>query len=165
MKKTKKIIAAVIILAASLSLFAACTTSFTDAEKFAARANITLSQGISDYPDVSQGDTYVFTSIEYFTSGPSRIIRADCVINKADGTFVRYVFLISDREDYLNDAISSVEGLWEFPGFIEETGLFFANLFDYDFTPDENNSVSILNVMDLTTLYHKNGDKALLGMN
>jgi hypothetical protein len=159
----KKIISILAIAAVVLSL-AACATDYSNAEKFAARANITLQQGMWDFPELEGASNYVFTSIEYFVSGAARVIRANCAVSKG-GIIVPYVFLLSDREEYLNDFISSIDDFWGAPRYLEETELFFINLFDFEFTPDENNSVSILNVMDLTSLYLRNNDKSLLGMN
>ncbi|MCL2697464.1 MAG: hypothetical protein FWE74_05230 [Oscillospiraceae bacterium] len=159
----KKIISLFTVIVIVFSL-AACGADYTNAEKFAARANITLQQGMWDYPELESATDYVFTSIEYYVSGAAKVIRANCAVSKG-GVIVPYVFLLSDREDYLNDFILTVDDLYAKPRYLEETELYFINLFDFEFTPDEDNSVSILNVMDLTSLYLRNEDKSLIGMN
>jgi hypothetical protein len=163
MKKGLKITAVIILTLAVLTSLTACSADYTNAEKFAARANVTLSKGIWDFPELEGVTTYNFNSIEYYTSGAARVIRANCVVSKSGNT-APYVFLLSDNENYLNDFISSIEDLWERPRYLEETELFFIYLSDFEFTVDENNSVSILNVQDLTARFNKTGDKSLLGM-
>ncbi|MCL2637670.1 MAG: hypothetical protein FWD48_04790 [Oscillospiraceae bacterium] len=160
--KAKKIISVISVLIIILSL-AACSSSFSNAERFAARANITLRQGMWDYPELEGVTTYSLNSIEYYTSGAARVIRAHCAVSNG-GEIVPCVFLLSDRKDYLDDFILTIEDLWDTPRYIEETEMYFISLFDFEFTPNENESVSIGQTWDLTELYLKNGDKALLGM-
>ncbi|MDR2558871.1 MAG: hypothetical protein LBC86_04920 [Oscillospiraceae bacterium] len=166
MKKVKKAIVIFIILISVVSS-TACSSDFTGAEKFAARANITLMQGMWDFPELEGVTDYVFTSIEYYVSGAARVIRANCAVSKS-GDIVPYVFLLSDREEYLNDFISNntEDDFFMRPRYLEETELYYINLFDFEFTVNEENSVSILNVMDLTALYLRSGgNKSLFGMN
>jgi len=160
----KKILAIIIVIVVAVSL-TACSSGYTNAERFAARANVTLNRGIHDFNDLKDADTFVFTTIEYYEADGARVIRAVCTVHiKTNDSYERFVFVLSDKEDYLNNLIDSLDGWYERPKHLEETELYFVNLADFEFTVNEDNTVSIANVSDLKNKYFDSRDKSIIGM-
>ena len=159
----KKIIAVVLIFAVILTVSACKNETYTDAEKFAARANLTIDRNIWSYqPDAV---SYTFSSIEYYEEGSARVIRADCAFLVGTGVeVVRGVFLLSDRQDYLvrynnrNDTDFKItEDTY--------TELWYINLGeDYSFETIEDNFIDRIKAGDLVRQYRNTKNKSFLGM-
>jgi hypothetical protein len=128
---------------------------FTDEEKFGARANITLQRGMWDFSELEEATNFFFNTIEYSDSEGTRTIRADCTVVFADGDIERHVFFFSDKGEYLED----LEYFYD-----EYTEMYYTNLFDYEFTPSENDLLSRRTVNDLAQKYIQSNDKSHLGM-
>jgi hypothetical protein len=163
----KKLVAVIIILVVSLALTACSSNNYTNEERFAARANITLQQGMWLFSELEDADTYVFTSLEYFEANNAKVVRAACSVHFRTGdNFERFVFLISDSRDYLDNFVLSIDDFWgKPPVYIDETELFFINLYDFEFAVNADNRVNIGRTWDLTELYNNSdGDKSLIGM-
>jgi|GEM_PF-1642603 len=160
-----RIITAVILVMALVFGLTACSeTEYSDEEKFAARANLTIDRNAWYYlPDAVD---YVFTTIEYFEELGARVIRADCAFRTSSGNIVRNVFLISDNEEYL-ETLGVRENVAIQYDVMNDTftELWYINLGkDYEFTPDEENFVSRQSAKELVDKYRQTGDKSYLGM-
>jgi len=162
MKRTVVVITVIIILASSLS---GCNTArFTDEERFAARANVAINYNIWKY--LPESVDYAFSSLEFYEVNDARIIRADCSVRLAGDIYVKSVFLLSDKQWYLIDFLmdNTVDDGDAEPLFDEDMKLWYINLGDFDFTPDENNFVDRANARTLANMFLNTGDKTLLGM-
>jgi len=163
MIKVKKIIAIVLGFAAIVSLSACRGEQYTDSEKFAARANLTIDRNIHSY--LPEAINYTFTTLEYYEDGSAKVIRADCNFRIGAGLDLeRRAFLLSDRQDYLtrfntrNDTDYSITQ-------DAYTELWYINLGgDYIFIANENNLVDSKKARDLVLKYRENNNKSYLGM-
>lgn len=163
MKKITKIIAVLLIIAVALSLTACGRDAYTPAEKFAARANLTIDHVIWQY--LPEAVSYTFSTLEYYEEGTARVIRADCNFRVGAGLdIVTNVFMLSDRRDYLvrynnrNDADFAVNEH-------EYTGLWYINLgSEYVFEVIEDNLIDSKKARDLVLKYRETEDKKFLGM-
>jgi len=150
-----------LIIAGVLAITACNGESYTDVEKFAARASLTIDHNIWRYlPDAQ---SYGFNSIEYYEDGSARVIRADCGFNVGSG-IVRRSFLISDQQDYL--VRYNNKNYTEFE--INEdktTELWYIDLGeDYEFVPVEENLVDRIRTNAALEKYRDTGDKGYIGM-
>lgn len=160
----KKAIITAIIITVMLGMTACSSTRFTNEERFAARANLTINYNIRKY--LPNSIDYGFTSLEFYQESDARVIRADCSIRvgqRADDT-VRSVFLLSDKQWYIVDFLRgnpdfNIEPIWE-----DDTEMWYINLEDYEFTPDRNNFVDRINANTLMQRFLETEDKSLLGM-
>ncbi|MDR2531624.1 MAG: hypothetical protein LBC82_02145 [Oscillospiraceae bacterium] len=164
----KKITAVLIILIVVLFV-TACSSSpeFTAEEKFAARANVTINRGIWEYPELKNSVNYTFITLEYYMADGARVIRADCsvrlVFEDSGDEFVRVVFLLSDTKAYLDNFIIG-EKINAGVGYIALTEMYYANLSNFEFTPNEENLVDRVNTNKLADLYVRTRNKSYLGM-
>ena len=161
----KRILAVILVFAIlAVSLTACNKDEYTPEEKFAARANLTISRNSWYY--VPDALTYVFNSVEYYEEGTARVVRADCIFfMDAEGVEIETMaFLISDRQDYLvrynnrNDTEHAINQS-------DYTELWHMSLgSDYSFEPVRDNLVNRIKVGDLVRMYRDTGKKSYLGM-
>jgi len=162
----KKKVSVILIFTAVLITFAACSSaSYTDAERFAARANVTIDRNVQDYQPGATN--YSFSTIEFFFSGSARVVRADCHVRTTDEesniSFEREVFLISDSERHLLEFIAE-EKIDEDVFQDRLTELWFVGLRDFEFTPVQEYFVDSIRINTLRSDFMKSQDKGILGM-
>ncbi|MCL2020353.1 MAG: hypothetical protein FWG70_11460 [Oscillospiraceae bacterium] len=164
MKKTVVLFTTITIVAAILFLSACSSSGFTKEERFAARANITLSARIGDFPGLEDVVSYVFTTIEYYEEDGAGVIRADCSVRKSNESseeFSRYVFLLSDKLSYLESFVTDKP----VDIFLDEfRELYYMNLGDYVFTAEPKNFVDKESINKLSDDYHKTRDGSIIGL-
>jgi hypothetical protein len=163
----KKIVIAFMIFAVVFGIIgtAGCSsTQFTDEERFAARANVTINYNIRKY--LPNGVDYGFTSLEYYEEGNARVVRADCSVRVGQGMddIVRNVFMLSDEVWYLNDFLKDNPEIEKGAVYEEEMKMWYIDLGDFEFIANRNNFVDRINARRIADMFFDSDDKGLLGI-
>jgi hypothetical protein len=155
----KRVISVILLFTSVLSLSACGGDTYTDAERFAARAGVTISR------QMGGAHSFSYDALEYSEPDGARIITARCTFFYTDGTPMQtFVFHIGKGGTFFDGYIEM-----ETPALVfdEVTELYLLNLGrDVEFEFGEIGTIAVdrQKATIIARQFHNTQDKSVLGM-